>query len=333
SKLGVVFVQKRIWGLTASMLALTCLTVTGCGNSGASSMFTTTNNNSQITALKSTHSLTTYSSSKANNNKSDRIKSTSTPSMKKSNLQTTIKIYPTPLIGVIEWLIKHTQVPIGAPIKLPQTSLKGFPSAVVQTTSNGWSAKIYMTKQPFHTNSLQILKKSKNGVLQNLVDWELGPSWSIGINNITVTSIPALHTESMNNLLNGFPLDADTESWISWSHRNISLGHGIVGTMYQLQNFSTTLVWNEGDWTFILPNSLAKTEIQVAHAMVKYMNVHLLPPSPGVATVQIGVHGDYANASFLQGNDVIHVSMAGFDETNEAVGVLRMAAKWKLLRL
>ncbi|SHL18957.1 carboxypeptidase-like regulatory domain-containing protein, partial [Alicyclobacillus tolerans] len=29
--LGVVFVQKRIWGLTASMLALTCLTVTGCG--------------------------------------------------------------------------------------------------------------------------------------------------------------------------------------------------------------------------------------------------------------------------------------------------------------
>jgi hypothetical protein len=321
--------QKRLRGVSAAALALTCLTVTGCGTAETSSPLTNTTGTSRMIPSNPSPTITTYPPSNRKNDQSDSKKPTSTPAMHKSTLQLSLHLYPTPLRGVIEWVGRHMQDRPGAPTMLPHTELKGFPAAVVRTIPDGWLAEVYLTTHPFKTNSPQILKKSTNGVLQNLTDWELGPSWSFSVRKITDTRIPAIHSKRMNNLLSGVSLNTDTEPWRSWPHHKVSLGHGIVGTMYQLENYSPTLVWDEGDWTFILPNSLSSTELQAAHAMVSYMNVRLLPPSPGVASVQNGVHGSYSSASFMQGKYIIRISMAGVNETNEAVGVLRMAVHWK----
>ena len=249
-----------------------------------------------------------------------------------THVQQELSTYPTPVRGTIEWTSEHTHYLVGGPTVLPHTELKGYPSAVAQTTPNGWLASVYMTDHSYGTNSPEILGTSKTGVPVHLSNWELGPSWTFGVSRVPVSQLPTMHSEAMDNLLEGLPVNRNgTELWRSWPHHLINLGHGIVGSLYQKGQYTPTLVWEEGDWTFILPDSLGSNEQRIARSMVAYMNVRLLPPAPGVVTVQTGVHGYYANASYLQSGYLHKLSMAGNNETNEAVGVLRMAVHWHTL--
>jgi hypothetical protein len=330
--------------LLGGLAGLTILTIVGCGNANNATSQTTptySNNrpelNANKTRLTTSTRVNTPSSERPSNvggNNSQSANSSLNSSGNQPDLQQELSTYPTTVRGAIEWLSVHAHPVVGGPTVLPHTKLKGYPSAVVRTTPSGWLTSVYMTDHPYKTNSQEILAASRTGLSDHLSDWELGPSWTFGVSKLSINGRPTMHSETMDNLLEGLPANKqDTEPWRSWPHHSVDLGHGIIGSLYQRGQYSPTLVWEEGDWTFILPNSLASDEQQVARAMVGYMNVWLLPPYPGVVTVQIGVHGYYANASYMQGDYVYRVSMAGSDETNEAVGVLRMAVHWHSLTI
>ncbi|MFX4302335.1 hypothetical protein ACOJUR_08775 [Alicyclobacillus tolerans] len=67
--------QKRIWGLTASMLALTCLTVTGCGSQIQSHFQSTTSNSSGQNKIATQSGNTTSLKTKAHLKKSTSLPS------------------------------------------------------------------------------------------------------------------------------------------------------------------------------------------------------------------------------------------------------------------
>ncbi|MDP9727915.1 hypothetical protein [Alicyclobacillus tolerans] len=74
--------QKRIWGLTASMLALTCLTVTGCGiNSGAA-------NSLQYKSIHSPQTIKTTSQVKITSNKTRKTYTDTISKYNKTHFQT-----------------------------------------------------------------------------------------------------------------------------------------------------------------------------------------------------------------------------------------------------
>ncbi|SHK93491.1 hypothetical protein [Alicyclobacillus tolerans] len=69
--------QKRIWGLTASMLALTCLTVTGCG--------TTSNAKSQVSSPSTITVGTTQTNPSGSKEQNQKSSSTADPEDKTGN--------------------------------------------------------------------------------------------------------------------------------------------------------------------------------------------------------------------------------------------------------
>ncbi len=240
--------------------------------------------------------------------------------------------FSVPVLAALRSLAPHTRLPLGGPTLLPPTQwLKGYPSSVTQTTSHGWTVQVYQTIKPYRPNSPQILATTK-GIPMHLSDWELGPSWSYGVSQVIAHGLPPLHSLAMDNLLSGAPQDASSEPWRQWPRRPIDLGHGIVGFEYQWKNYAPAYVWQEGDWTLVIPDGWMGEALQTARAMVSYMNVRLLPPAPGVVTIIGGVHGFYATAAWMQDGYRLFVSKAGADPLHEGVGVLRMAVRWRAWR-
>jgi hypothetical protein len=167
--------QKRLWGVSAAALALTCLTVTGCGTGGGVSssstpvnnltngVMTTKTTNAENTQNKTDSSTSLNSSAETNSTKT--ITSNETQSTSKINKEQSVYLFSQSMLKVIYAVQYLKQVgPVFAPNSISDDVKKYAP--MVSSVMLQYAPK---SERYLDTELIQNIEQSVRGKAMKLV--------------------------------------------------------------------------------------------------------------------------------------------------------------------
>ncbi len=233
-------------------------------------------------------------------------------------------------LQTLHYVASRTSLPLGAPTVLPRLpSPSGYWAGQVQASHLSWTVLLMETTEPYRINSQKIP--------QHLVD---GPqSYAAAVASFGIMSLhgsaPAVGTAQWTTFLwqeslissglNGnalgplIPPNAQTEP--------VNLEDQIMGTWYQSNVESGTLIWHEGEWTLAVKGSESGA-LGIARPVAVYLHKASLPPYPGLVEIATGVHGVATRIDWVAQHALYHIDNDTVGEHN-ALRACQMAVSWQ----
>lgn len=231
-------------------------------------------------------------------------------------------------LQALHYVASRTSLPVGAPTVLPRLpSPSGYWAGQVQASRLSWTVHLMETTEPYPINSQKIP--------QHLVD--APQSYAAAVASFGIMSLPGsapavgqrttfLWQESLiSSGLNGnalgplIPPDAQTEP--------VNLGDQTMGTWYQSNVESGTLIWHEGEWTLAVKGS-ESSALGIARPVAVYLHKVSLPPHPGLVEIATGVHGVATRIDWVAQHALYHLNNDTVGEHN-ALRACQMAVSWQ----
>lgn len=239
-------------------------------------------------------------------------------------------IGPTAL-QALQYLSSHTTLILGAPTVVPHLpSPSGYLAAQAQASSTGWVVHLLETTRAYAVNNPQIP--------QHLID--APQTYAAAIASFGVTHLTGTIPSSGNPQLPSFlwqegliasgmgPNALGPLTLTGDQSRTVNLGYGITGTLYQQNSFYSNLVWQEGEWTFVVMNTNKRQAVSIAQPVVTYLHTAYLPPHPGLVAINIGAHGAYTHLDWIANRMLYHINNDTLAVQNNAVEACQMAVSW-----
>ncbi|MCY0887333.1 MAG: hypothetical protein OWQ59_02655 [Alicyclobacillaceae bacterium] len=279
--------QKRLWGVSAAALALTCLTVTGCGtsiNEVHKSGIDKTNSSASKHASQQNKTRThTEGETLSKNYTHQTIHSTN---LKKLNTDSALprefENYHEVLNSVVRYIATHTSLPVYVP-----TTLK------TQHKISEWiDVQYFVRKNEYRLTLSHGAKLPANA-----------PNIIVGNGNM-IYSLTALSAKK--KLTKNIYFDQTSGAIAGTSPKPVVLGKGIIGKIYRGEfdddpYLNTSVVWKENGWTFswVGDQSIKQAIKQAAYLSNEFSNKKL-PISTGKCLFAEGSGGP-SQAEFVIG--------------------------------
>lgn len=225
----------------------------------------------------------------------------------------------------LQWLHQHTGQSLSAPTWLPSLSSQSKLSATAKiyhvsgvSGVNGWQITLYPTNTAYGVNNPAIQKAGVRPWLSWL-QLQIGQSEMAAATGTPLERLQTLEASNANLGPNGPQITTQNA-------RAIALGPSISGRLYSTVN---TVLWHEGEWTFLVVGANGSQNIQVAKTAVRTLRDLTLPNDPGLAVIA----GNGSQAQFthnivaldwLQGSNLIKIE--GYSLSIDSV--FHIAASW-----
>ncbi|MFX4303350.1 hypothetical protein ACOJUR_13995 [Alicyclobacillus tolerans] len=299
--------QKRIWGLTASMLALTCLTVTGCGtvpanNSSQQNHFSTFGHKHQSKKLSSD---TSNSSLRVNKTSNSTLNNHSI-SLNQNNISTNIRKVSSNerFQSIIQEAMSHItepKFPLMAPTLpeyRPSKNLSGFQpfkdstsmflGATTESNLHSYMVNLQWAHSQLPVNSPNLSMPPNTG------DATIIGSFGGKQYSSSKAALEQLDIQQINSRL--LP-PANSKSG------RINLGEGIQGMEYSISSGKVSwVIWHQNDWQLEVMGGFTLPSISVAKEVATYLHKYNLPSKNGVFIVQMAADGNHTSALWVNGN-------------------------------
>ena len=235
-------------------------------------------------------------------------------------------------LQALHYVASRTSLPLGAPTVLPRLpSPSGYWAGQVQASQMSWTVHLMETAEPYQINSAKIP--------HHLIDAPQSCAVPTAVASFGIMSLhgsaPAVGTAQWTTFLwqeslissgmNGnalgplIPPNAQSEP--------VSLGDQTVGTWYQANAESGTLIWHEGDWTLAVEDS-ESSALKIARPVAVYLHKVSLPPYPGLVEIATGVHGVATRIDWVAQHALYHIDNDTVGEHN-ALRACQMGVSWQ----
>lgn len=217
-----------------------------------------------------------------------------------------LAVFPPVVAQALGDLAGHVRdLPLAGPTVLPpEPPSHTYLTATTRAGRTAWLVRVVKTDAPYAVNNPLITRPRSHPVAVA----------NFGVVRLTA-SLPRIGTPALAAFLWGQSLAATGRDQAAVGPvlpplihgQPVNLGLGISGTLYPVGVGTVTLVWQEGDWTLAVRDTLPATAVAVARPLVVYLHHAFLPPAPGLVAVSIGVHGIDTRVAWVQGAWIDHV--------------------------